>query len=227
MRRARPTLLTIPLAALLTLTLAIPARAQELFHVDRVTEDAGVVRVYASAGLGPVEAVVRARADEAVRRAAPDLVRDRDLGTYRIRDPRIVVRSMRFARGGSSQEVDIDIDTAVTAERDDRSIVFRNYLPTVVFVPRGRVEVARARLVVGVRVRIAGPHAVVLQVLGRRLTTTEPFELNLDLESRVLHTHTEPIPDHPSIAGLVPEATALRGLEGHTLRFVVRFRRVS
>lgn len=212
-------------ALALVLLIASVAHATPLYRVESVQESGDVVRVFAVADLAPVEAVVRERAHEAVERSAPALLRPRDLGAYRLRDARVEVQAIRFAQGGSANEVSIEVDTQLTAEREDRSIVLRDYLPTVLYRARGRVEVASARLVVAARVAIDDGRSVVLRVIGQRLVVSEPFALDLDLDGRLLHTHVQPIPDHPSIAGLVPEAAAVRSIADHALHFVVRFRR--
>jgi len=221
--RVRCALLVVVFALL---AFGAPAHA-DLYRVDTVERQGDVVRVYVSADLAPVYAVVRERAQEAIAQAAPDLLRPRDLGAYRLRDPQIEVRGIRVERGRSDQEVRITIDAGFTAEREDRAIEFRGYLPTFVYRARGRVHVATGRLVLAVQLVVADGRAVVLRVIGDRLVVSDPLDLDLDLEGRLLHTHVQPIPDDPSLAGLVPEAAGLRSIDGDTLRFVVRFRRTG
>jgi len=202
---------------------ASAARADTTYQVEQVVRDGDTVRVFAHADLAPAEAVVRERAAEAVARSAPGLLADRDFGAYRWRDLAVEVRGIRFARGRSAQEVHIDVDAQFTAIREDRSIALRDYLPTFVYASRGRVPIARAHLGVAVEVIVAGGATVLLRVRGERLVVDEPLGLDLDLDRRVLHTHVQPIPDHPSLAGLVPEAAAVRSIANHALHFVVRF----
>lgn len=220
MWRAGRRLLLVPaLVALVT----GGARAQTTYQVEQVVRSGDVVRVFAHADLAPAEAVVRERAAEAVARSAPSLLADRDFGTYRWRDVSVEVRGIRFASGRSAQEVRIEVDAQFTAVREDRSITIRDYLPTFVYTSRGRVPLARGRLGVAVEVIVAGGRSVLLRVRGERLAVDQPLGLDLDLERRVLHTHVQPIPDHPSLAGLVPEAAAVRSIANHALHFVVRF----
>lgn len=207
------------------LCLVGPADAQSLYTIERVDQQDDVVRVHAVAGLGPVEAVVRQHATEALRRAAPELAVPRSVGTHRFRDPELAVRDIRFGRGASNHEVRIEVLADVTAEREHRSMRWNGLLPELRWVPDGRHALAAGRLVVRVGVGIEAGRAVVLRILGERLVIADPVGLDLDLGGRVLHTHHQPIPSDPSIAGLRPEAAALTGLEGDRMRFVVRFRR--
>lgn len=214
------------LALLMAATLVASARAQAgLYSIERIERQDDVVRVHAVAGLGPVEAVVRQNATEALRRAAPELVAPRSIGTHRFREPELLVRDVRFARGASAQEVRIEVIADVTAERDHRTMGWNGLLPEFHWVPDGRHPLAAGRLVVRVGVAISDGRAVVIRILGERLILADPLGMNVDLGGRVLHTQVVPIPSDPSTAGLRPEAAALTGLEGDNMRFVVRFRR--
>ncbi len=201
------------------------ARAQALYTVERVERTDELVRVHAVAGLGPVEAVVRQNATTALERAAPELVAPRSIGTHRFSAPALDVHDVRFARGASANEVRIEVIADVTAEREHRAMRWNGLLPEWHWVRDGRHRLAAGRMTVRVGVAIADGSAVVLRILGERLTLADPLGMNLDLGGRVLHTHVQPIPEHPSIEGLRPEAAALTGLDGDRMRFVVRFRR--
>lgn len=208
------------------LTLCTSVHAQpSLYAIERVERGEDVVRVHAVAGLGPVEAVVRQHATEALRRAAPELLAPRSVGTHRFREPELEVRDVRFAPGSSRHEVRIEVIADVTAEREHRTMRWNGLLPELRWVPDGRHSLAAGRLIVRVGVAITDGRAVLLRILGERLVIADPVGLDLDLGGRVLHTHNQPIPRDPSTAGLRAEAASLTGLEGDRMRFVVRFRR--
>lgn len=219
------TLLAIALACAVGLATASAALAQSGYTVEHVETSGEHVRAFVVADLAPVEAVVRAQASEAARRASPSLFADRSIGTHRFRELRLDVSRVRFSPGNTAQDVRIEVFANVSAEREHRTMSWHGALPELVWVPDGRHTVAQGRLVVRVAVGIAAGRSVVLRILGERLVLSDPLGTDLDLHDRVLHTHAQPIEDHPSIAGLTPEAAAVRGIDGDRLRFVVRFRR--
>jgi hypothetical protein len=201
------------------------ASAQQGYTVERVETTDDIVRAFVVADLAPVEAVVREHASEAARRAAPTLFADRNIGTHRFRELRLDVRRVRFTPGTTNHDVRIEVLADITAERDHRGVVWNGVVPQIQWIADGRHRLGHGQLVVRVSVGIANGSSVVLRILGERLVLSDPIAADIDLYGRVLHTHAQPIPSHPSIAGLTPEAAALRGIEGQRLRFVVRFRR--
>lgn len=224
MSHVASSLLAVALMVLSAVTAV--AAAQEGYVVERVETTGDVVRAFVSADLAPVEALVRANATEAARRASPGLLADRSIGTHRFRDIALDVTHVRFSRGATNHDVRIEVNANITADRDYRTAGWNGLLPALRWVHEGRRRLATGVLVVRVAVGISQGRAVVLRILGEHFTISEPIATHVDLAGRTLHTHVQPILDHPSIAGLTPEAAALRGIDGDRLRFVVRFRRL-
>lgn len=211
-------------ACALALVLALTGEADAQYRVLSVERSGDLARAHVALELAAVEAVVRREATRAAERAAPSIFTSRDLGTHRLERPTLEVQSVRYRRGRHRTEVLVDVSARVTAERSDREVRWEGTFPEVVLVPRGRQPVAEAVLSVAVEVGIS-PGSIALLVRGRRLQLTDPFDVELDLENRLLHRHDEPVRPVPELGDYRPEAAAIEALDARELRFVVRFRR--